>query len=229
MVILPTFAYDFTDNIVVLVHAPVLPDDGDWALLLKDTRAYASSIRGCLVVAGKSHLSPLQREQLVETFGSMRFNIAVLTDSAAVHENVAAFRQQDHRHLAFGENEIEAALDYLELQRSERPLVIQRVRRLRGLLEEAHRTAKANDSIRAPAPAGEPLRDFAKACGMSAREREVIFCLLSGDSRAQIASALGVSEGSIHTYVSRACAKAGAASESELLRTVIRFLARNLS
>ena len=64
---------------------------------------------------------------------------------------------------------------------------------------------------------------------MSPREREVIFCLLSGDSRAQIASALGVSEGSIHTYVSRACAKAGVASESELLRTMIRFLARSLS
>ena len=64
---------------------------------------------------------------------------------------------------------------------------------------------------------------------MSPRERDVVFGLLSGGSRAQVASELGVSEGSIHTYVSRACAKAGAASESELLRTIIRFLARNLS
>ena len=89
--------------------------------------------------------------------------------------------------------------------------------------------AQTDDSMQVSAAPGGPLRDFVKACGMSPREREVIFCLLSGDSRAQIASALGVSEGSIHTYVSRACAKAGAVSESELLRAIIRFLARSLS
>jgi DNA-binding CsgD family transcriptional regulator len=229
MVILPTFAYDFTDGVVVLVHAPVTPDNGDWALLLKDTRAYTPMVKGCLVVAGKVRLSRLQGEQLVETLGSMRFNIAVLTSCAAVGEDLKRFRAHGLKHRPFGEFALEAALDYLELQRSERPLAIQRVRKLRSLLEEAHRMAHEDDSMRASAAAGSPLRDFAKACGMSPREREVIFCLLSGDSRTQIASALGVSEGSIHTYVARACAKAGAASESELLRSVIRFLARNLS
>jgi DNA-binding CsgD family transcriptional regulator len=93
----------------------------------------------------------------------------------------------------------------------------------------APRMADTDNPMHVFAAPADPLRDFAKACGMSPREREVIFGLLSGDSRAQIASTLGVSEGSIHTYISRACAKAGAASESELLRVIIRFLARSLS
>jgi DNA-binding CsgD family transcriptional regulator len=228
MVILPTFAYDFTDNVVVIVHAPVPPDDEDWSLLLKDTRTYAPSVKGCLVVAGKSYMRPLQREQLAETLRGMRFKVAVLTSSVATREDAEVLRTQGTTHLAFGEIEIEAALDYLGLQRSVRPLVTQRVKRIRSLLEEVHRASQTEGSMNAPAAPASPLRDFAKACGMSQREREVIFSLLSGDSRAQIASALGVSEGSIHTYVSRACAKAGAASESELLRTIIRFLARNL-
>ena len=229
MVILPTFAYDFTDNIVVFVHAPVDPDDEDWALSLRDTRTYAPSIKGCLVVAGQARLSPLQRQQLGETLGSARFKIAVLTSSEAAREDAKLLRAQGHQHMCFAENEIEPALDYLDLEPSVRALVAQRVSRLRSLLEEAHRMARTEDSARTPAPTANPLRDFAKACGMSPREREVVFGLLSGDSRAQVASDLGVSEGSIHTYVARACAKAGAASESDLLRTIIRFLARNLS
>jgi DNA-binding CsgD family transcriptional regulator len=229
MVILPTFAYDFTGNIVVVVHAPVTPNDEDWALLLQDTRTLAPTVKACLVVAGNVRLSRNQREQLIETLGGIRTKIAVLTSSLDAREDIKAFRTQGLNHVAFGEIEIEAALDYLGLQRSVRPLVIQRIKRLRSLLEEAHRAALAADSMHVSGPAGSPLRDFAKACGMSAREREVIFCLLSGDSRAQIASALGVSEGSVHTYVSRACAKAGAASEGDLMRTIIRFLARSLA
>jgi DNA-binding CsgD family transcriptional regulator len=228
MVILPTFAYDFTDNIVVMVHAPVPPDDEDWGLMLKDTRTYAPHLKGCMVVAGKSHMRPRQREQLAETLRVTRPRTAVLTSSVTTRQDVKLLRAQGHTHLAFGEAEIDAALDYLDLGHSARPLVIQRVKRLRSLLEEAHHAAQVEDSLHASTPAAGPLRDFAKACGMSPRERQVICYLLSGDSRTQIASALGVSEGSIHTYVSRACAKAGAASESELLRTIIRFLARSL-
>ena len=229
MVILPTFAYDFSDNIVVLVHAPVPPDDEDWALSLKDTRTYAQSIKGALIVAGDVHLSQLQRDQLSEVLDISRFNVAVLTSSAIARADAKLLRAQGHTHLTFGENELEAALDYLEVTPSMRPRVIQRVKRLRSLLDEAHRASQMEEAVTVPSPARNPFRDFAQACGMSPREREVVFCLLSGDSRAQIASDLGVSEGSIHTYVSRACAKAGAASESELLRAIIRFLAQNLS
>jgi DNA-binding CsgD family transcriptional regulator len=229
MVILPTFAYDFSDNIVVLVHAPAPPNDEDWALSLKDTRTYAQSIKGALIVAGDVHLSQLQRDQLSEVLDISRFNVAVLTSSAIARADAELLRAQGHRHLTFGENEIEAALDYLELTPSMRPRVIQRVKRLRSLLDEAHRASQTEEAVPVPSLAGSPFRDFAQACGMSPREREVVFCLLSGDSRAQIASDLGVSEGSIHTYVSRACAKAGVASESELLRAIIRFLAQNLS
>src|SRR5688572_16846105 len=113
MVILPTFAYDFSEDIVVMVHAPVAPDDEDWALSLKDTRTYAQSIKGCLVVAGSVHLSPLQRDQLSETLGDTRFNVAVLTSSAAARADAKLLRAQGHAHRTFGENEIEAALDYL--------------------------------------------------------------------------------------------------------------------
>jgi len=229
MVILPTFAYDLSEGIVVMVHAPVAPDDEDWAFSLKDTRTYAQSVKGCLVVAGSARLSPSQRDLLSETLGESRFNVAVLTNLAAAREDAELLRAQGHTHRTFGENEVEAALDYLDLTPSARPRIIQRVRTLRSLLEEAHRAAQTEESMAAPSTARNPLRDFAKACGMSPREREVVFCLLSGDSRVQIASDLGVSEGSIHTYVSRACAKAGVASESELLRAIIRFLARNLS
>jgi DNA-binding CsgD family transcriptional regulator len=206
----------------------VAPDDEDWGLMLKDTRAYAPTVKGCLVVAGDSRPSLRQRQQLVETLHGMRFNIAVLTSSAAILEDLERFRALGLKHLGFGEMEIEAALEYLRIHRPVRPLVIQRVKRLRSLLEEAHRTAHLDDSTQERSAPANPLRDFAKACGMSPREREVIFCLLSGDSRAQIASGLGVSEGSVHTYVSRACAKAGVASEGALLRAMIQFLARGL-
>jgi hypothetical protein len=90
-----------------------------------------------------------------------------LTSSAVAREHAEVLRTRGYLHMTFGGDEIEAALDYLELEPSVRALVIQRVTRLRTLLEEVHREAETDASTLAPAPPLNPLRDFAKACGMS--------------------------------------------------------------
>jgi len=74
-----------------------------------------------------------------------------------------------------------------------------------------------------PHIAKEPARrDPLAGAEMSPRMRQILNCLLTGDSEKQIASKLGISTHTVHTYVKRLHKTLGVASRGELLAKFIQ-------
>jgi hypothetical protein len=144
MVVLPTFAYDFAERLLIFVHAPEAPTDEDWAVMLRDTTAILPRARRTLVVAGNISLSTRQTLTLIERLSAAHLRVAVLSDAILTQRFVAALDHWGGRHKGFPCYALEDALTHLDVPNDARPRARGRVSSLRGALYESRRrTARA--------------------------------------------------------------------------------------
>ena len=141
MVVLPTFAYDFADRLLIFVHAPEPPADEDWAVMLRDTATLLPRARRTLVVAGNISLNARQTLTLIELLSATHLRVAVLSDWSLTQRFVAALDLWEGRHKGFVSHDLEGALAHLDVPNGERPRVRARVSCLRAALYESRRRA----------------------------------------------------------------------------------------
>jgi hypothetical protein len=144
MVVLPTFAYDFADRLLIFVHAPEAPADDDWSFMLRDTATILPRARRTLVVAGNISLSTRQTLTLIELLSVAHLRVAVLSDASLTQRFVTALDHWERRHKGFASHALDDALIHLDVPELERPRVRARVSSLRvALYESRRRTARA--------------------------------------------------------------------------------------
>lgn len=141
MVVLPTFAYDYADRLLIFVHAPESPADDDWAVMLRDTAALLPRARRTLVVAGNISLSARQTLTLIELLSAQHLRVAVLSDWHLTQRFVAALDLWGGRHKGFASHALEDALVHLDVPNDELPRARARVSSLRAALYESRRRA----------------------------------------------------------------------------------------
>jgi len=140
MIILPTFGYDYVDDMMITVHKDVDPTQEDWSRMLTDLKVKARELRSSLVLAGSIKLTARQRKELADTVGGSKLKVAVMTESAVTRgilraigwlggpTNVRPFAMKD----------LGGALDFLEIREPRRRRVEVAIDALRAGLAEAN-------------------------------------------------------------------------------------------
>ena len=108
-----TLRFSKIDDLLVIVHAPMDPDPGEWKTMIEACRARADSFRRCLVLASSVKLTPSQRGQLAHLVNRQDVKVAVLVDSAVSRGMVTALGWVTGKYRAFAEDGIESAVAYL--------------------------------------------------------------------------------------------------------------------
>src|SRR5262245_34887924 len=225
MPILPTLAYDVIDDAMVVFHAPGEPAREDFQRLLADTQAATPYLRGSLVLAGNAALTRSQRRQISGWFRGANLKVAVLAGSTGVRKSAAALKALGHEYRVFGKRDLHPTIEHLGFRRDTRSRVHRVVGEFRAAIDP--RLEVYPEPAVATPPAGAILpsiHEFSTSFGLSLRESEAVLALVSTGSRGEVARRMGVSEGSVHTYLWRVCRKVGIRSEMDLLRAIIRFL-----
>jgi hypothetical protein len=105
--------FDVLDNVMIVVHADMPPDDEDWRRLVV-VRGNRAHLRGTLVLAPpRASINAAQRADVAAYMRASNASIAVVTDSALVRGLAGAVRLLGVKVRAFTSREIAAALAYL--------------------------------------------------------------------------------------------------------------------
>ena len=108
-----SMAWGSCEKLLVVVHAPRIPDEADWAQFMEDVQPV--TVRWLLVVAGDARLSPKQRSDMHEWFKRIEAEAAVLTNSQISRGIVTALRWFGVPVRAFAEDDFDKALDALDV------------------------------------------------------------------------------------------------------------------
>jgi DNA-binding CsgD family transcriptional regulator len=225
MTILSTLAYDVVDDAMVVFHAPGKPANQDLERCIADTQDAAPYLRGSLVLAGNAALTGSQRRQISGWFRGAKIKVAVLTGSTGVRKSARALKALGHEYRVFGRRDLHPAIEHLGFRPDTRSRIRKIVAEFRAAIDPRLEVYPEPEvASTQPGSILTGVHEFSTAFGLSPRESEAVFALVSAGSRREVAKRLGVSEGSVHTYLSRACRKVGIRSEMDLLRAIIRFL-----
>jgi len=222
---LSTVAYGVVDDTILVVHAQCKPREDEFRQLVAVAGRTAPWLRAAIVLAGSQALNGSQRSRLSQALLGSRLEVAVLTNTGAVRMAAARLNALGHRFRTFGSGDVDVTMEDLGVRTGTRARIRTAIADFRAALQMP--TALADEvecKFRDPAEALYGVRSFSEACGFSAREREVVLALVDLGSRAEVAEHLGVSEGTVHTYLSRAYVKAGVRTEMDLMRAIIRHL-----
>ena len=139
MIVLPTFGYDYVDDVMVTVHKAVDPSQEDWSQMLTDLQAKLRHLRGNLVLAGDIKLTARQRKGVADAVGGSRLKVAVMTESAITRGILRAIGWLGGPTgvRPFAMQELAGALDYLEVRGRQRRQVEDVIGKLRASLSES--------------------------------------------------------------------------------------------
>ena len=105
---------------MLIVHGKVQPGGGEWADLMRDTRAMGRALERTLVFADVT-LTAEQRRQVADAHKAAGTRaIAVITSSSLTRMIVTALSWMNSVHKAFDPRDINAALDYLAVSEADR-------------------------------------------------------------------------------------------------------------
>ena len=142
-----TLRFDLVDNVFVIVHADVPPDDDDWRRFILVRNANRTKIRGQLVIAPpRASINATQRADVATFMKETGTSIAVLTDSALIRGVALAVGFLGVHVRAFPSNELTSALNYLVVPPSRHAALISRVELFKGqlaLLDKTSRQARS--------------------------------------------------------------------------------------
>lgn len=230
MTILQTLAYDVVDDAMVVFHAPGRPAREDFEQLLADTQKAAPHLRGTLVLAGSAALTGSQRRQISGWLRGANVRVAVLAGTTGVRMSAAALKALGHQYRVFGARDLHPAIEHLGFRPDTRSRIQRIVEDFSAAVDPRLEVYPEPGIARlAPRRMLTSIQEFSTAFELSPRESEAVFALLCAGSRIEVAERMGVSEGSVHTYLSRACKKVGISSEMDLLRAIIHFLDEKLA
>jgi hypothetical protein len=132
--------FDIVDQVMVVVHADVVPSDADWARLMVVRNANRTKLRSTLVIAPpRASINAAQRADVVTFMKETGTGVAVLTDSALVRGLAMAVGFVGVKVRAFAPNALTAALHFLMVPASRHATFSHRVEALRAQLACAAR------------------------------------------------------------------------------------------
>jgi hypothetical protein len=123
-----TSAWQWVGDYLVEVFAGDRVDNAVWAELLKDIAARRTTMKGVLVLPGSAAPSATQRAKLTEVLGGAPIPAAILSTSMLVRTATTALNYFVHgRARAFAPDQLDAALDHLQMPPEERPRMLQTI------------------------------------------------------------------------------------------------------
>ncbi len=130
-----TMATRGVGSCLVFVHTSEAPSDAEWDEVLSHFRTVMKTGTGrALVYTEGAAPNTAQRAKLNALFGSAHPRIAVLTPSPLARAAGTAIRWFNPEVRIFGPDEIERALDHLEVSRAERAALTETLAALRAEL-----------------------------------------------------------------------------------------------
>jgi len=136
-----SLSFDTVDQVMLIVHANVPPDDGDWARMVLVRNARRDKIRGILVVAPpRASINASQRADVAQFIKQAGIGIAVLTDSALIRGVALAVSLVGVKVRAFAPAELDRALEYLGMAASRHADMTRRIEALKVQLNSRSRS-----------------------------------------------------------------------------------------
>ena len=121
---------------MLVVHADMPADDGDWARMILVRNANRSKIRSTLVVAQpRSTLSAAQRAEVAQFMTSTGTSIAVVTDSALIRGVARAVGFLGVKVRAFASSEMMEALQFSLVPQARHSDMLRRIDAMRAQLD----------------------------------------------------------------------------------------------
>lgn len=128
-----SFAYTLVRHVHLAVHSPAVPRDDEWQAYLTDIERRLGTIEALLAFAPGGNLSAAQRKQSTQFWHrqSKKVPIAIITPDIMVVRLVGALRWfMPSQIKVFLPRNLEAALDYLQINSEHRPAVLRSAREL---------------------------------------------------------------------------------------------------
>jgi len=125
---------------MLVVHADVPPDEGDWARMVVVRNANREKIRGNLVVAPpRASINAGQRADVAQFMKETGVSIAVVTDSALIRGVARAVGFLGVQVRAFAPTELASALNFLAVAPSRHADMARRIDALKAQLASSAR------------------------------------------------------------------------------------------
>ena len=116
MTVLPSFAYQDVDDLLLVVHRISGEiDDADWQMLVTATKKMCARTDKCLVFPGRARLTRAQIAQIGEVVSAGRMRVAVLLEGASARAITIALGWITKRYRAFEPHQVTEALSYLSI------------------------------------------------------------------------------------------------------------------
>jgi 2,3-bisphosphoglycerate-independent phosphoglycerate mutase len=133
--------FDIVDHVMLIVHADVPPDDGDWARMVVVRNGNRDKIRSNLVIAPpRATINAGQRADVARFMKETGISIAVVTDSALIRGIARAVGFLGVQVRAYAPAELPSALNYLVVPQTRHDAIIRRIDALKAQLAHARGT-----------------------------------------------------------------------------------------
>jgi len=129
-------AWGYAEKVLVVVHAPVEPAAADWNEFMDEVRTHAG-VRGVMIFANKSRLTPLQRAEIKGWYEEHKVRGALVTDSMMMRGIVTAMNWFGIEMRAFQPDGLDGAMEYIRVLPAGRANVLVLLRKLEGMLPKA--------------------------------------------------------------------------------------------
>jgi hypothetical protein len=136
-----TMAWSRCGDVHLLVHAPGIPLDADWAEFMKDVTT--TVMPGIVVAAGSAKLSPKQRSEVQQWFERSGVRGSVVTDSPVARGVVTALSWFKVKLRAFSPRDLDRAFEYAGVEPGERANARAELEQLQRALHDRRRTSAA--------------------------------------------------------------------------------------
>jgi hypothetical protein len=121
---------------MLVVHADVPPDDGDWSRMTVVRNANRGRIRSTLVISPpRASLSAAQRADVAQFMNATGTSIAVVTDSALIRGVARAVGFLGVKVRAFSTGEVIPALQFCLVPQARHADMLRRIEAMRAQLE----------------------------------------------------------------------------------------------
>lgn len=126
-------AWGYAEKMLVVVHAPVQPATADWNEFMDEVRTHVD-IRGVMILANNSRLTPLQRAEIKAWYEEHKVRGALVTDSVMMRGIVTAMNWFGIDAKAFPPDGLDAAMEFIGVPPTSRTNVLVMIRKLEGML-----------------------------------------------------------------------------------------------
>ncbi len=131
--------FDILGHVLLVVHADMVPDAGDWSRLAVVRDANRDKLRGTLVIAPpRASITASQRADVAQYMKETGSSTAVVTDSALIRGVARAVGFLGVPVRAFAPAELPSALNFLVVPPSRHAELIRRVDALKAQLAWSH-------------------------------------------------------------------------------------------